>query len=67
MKTLSGAVVGAVSLELIRDVLTRFEYWRMSLGLLIILVVIIAPEGIVGGARRLGQRLGLTRETETSS
>ena len=63
VKTLSGAVVGATSLELIRDFLTRFEYWRLTLGLLIIFVVILAPDGIVGGARRLGQKLGFSRES----
>ena len=59
VKTLSGALVGASTLELIRDVLTRFEYWRLAMGLLIITVVILAPDGIVGGVRRLGARLGL--------
>lgn len=60
VKTLSGAMVGASTLELVKDVLTRFEYWRLTLGLLIILVVILAPDGIVGGAQRLGNRLGLS-------
>lgn len=59
VKTLSGAVVGAATLEVARDYLTRFEYWRLALGLLIILVVILAPEGIVGGLRRLQNKLGL--------
>jgi branched-chain amino acid transport system permease protein len=59
VKTLSGAVVGAATLELARDYLTRFEYWRLTLGLLIIAVVILAPEGIVGGLQRLGRKLGL--------
>lgn len=61
VKTLSGAVVGAATLELARDYLTRFEYWRLTLGLLIIAVVILAPEGIVGGLQRLARRLGLGR------
>ncbi len=61
VKTLSGALVGASTLELIRDFLTRFEYWRLAMGLLIIGVVILAPDGIVGGFQRLGARLGLGR------
>jgi branched-chain amino acid transport system permease protein len=59
VKTLSGAVVGGASLEFVKDFLTRLEYWRMTLGILIIVVVILAPEGIVGTLRKLKQRLGL--------
>jgi len=58
VKTLSGAVVGASTLELARDFITRFEYWRLGLGLFVIAVVILAPEGIVGGVQRLQARLG---------
>jgi branched-chain amino acid transport system permease protein len=61
VKTLSGAVVGASTLELAKDYLTRLEYWRLILGVLIIAVVILAPEGIAGSFRRLTDRLGLTR------
>ena len=65
VKTLSGAVVGGASLEFLKDNLTRFPYWRMTLGIVIILVVILAPDGIVGTARKFGERLGwLRREVE---
>ncbi len=57
VKTLSGGVVGAASLELTKDYLTRFEYWRLVLGLLIIAVVILAPRGIVGSLRVLFERV----------
>ncbi len=57
VKTLSGGVVGAASLELVKDYLTRFEYWRLALGLLIIFVVVLAPNGIVGSLRKLFERL----------
>jgi len=53
VKTLSGGVVGAAALTLVQDYITRFEYWRLALGLLIIAVVIIAPRGIVGSVRAL--------------
>ena len=59
VKTLAGPLAGATALTLMQDVLTRFEYWRLALGLLIILVVIIAPEGIAGASRRLAERIGL--------
>ncbi len=52
VKTLAGGVVGATSLELAKDYLTRFEYWRLALGVLIITVVILAPNGIVGTLRK---------------
>ncbi len=57
VKTLSGGVVGAASLELVKDYLTRFEYWRLALGLLIIFVVVLAPNGIVGYLRKVFERL----------
>ena len=57
VKTLSGGVVGAASLELTKDYLTRFEYWRLVLGLLIIVVVVLAPNGIVGSLRKLSERV----------
>ncbi|ASJ71364.1 ABC transporter permease [Granulosicoccus antarcticus] len=57
VKTLSGGVVGAASLELVKDYLTRFEYWRLALGLLIIFVVVLAPNGIVGSLRKLYERV----------
>lgn len=61
VKTLSGAVVGGASLEYAKDIITRFEYWRLTLGLLIIFVVILAPEGIVGTLRKTMEHFGLVR------
>jgi branched-chain amino acid transport system permease protein len=62
VKTLSGAVVGAASLELVKDLITRLEYWRLMLGLLIIGVVILAPEGIVGSLQSAKEKLGLSKQ-----
>lgn len=67
VKTLSGAVVGGASLEYVKDLLTRFEYWRLCLGLLIIFVVILAPEGLVGTSRKFAERFGLIREDRSVS
>ena len=66
VKTLAGGVVGGVALEGVKDVLTRFEYWRLALGVLIIVVVILAPDGLVGTARKLAERTGLLRTPEDS-
>ena len=64
VKTLAGGVVGGVALEGVKDILTRFEYWRLALGVLIILVVIVAPDGLVGTARKLAERWGILRGAE---
>ncbi|MDJ0932660.1 branched-chain amino acid ABC transporter permease [Breoghania sp.] len=65
VKTLSGAVVGAAFMKSVKDWLTRMEYWRLILSLLIIAVVIIALDGTVGSLRKLGERIGLIREEES--
>lgn len=62
IKTLSGGVVGAGFFKAIEDLLTRFDYWRLVMGLLILGVVLLAPEGIAGTARRWAGRLGRARE-----
>ncbi|MCB1368907.1 MAG: ABC transporter permease [Rhodobacteraceae bacterium] len=64
VKTLSGGVVGGAALETVKDFLTRFEYWRMALGLLIIGVVILAPEGIVGSLRKARESFGRINRPE---
>ncbi|MCV3273574.1 ABC transporter permease [Roseobacter sinensis] len=58
VKTLAGGVVGAGFFKGVEDVLTRFEYWRLIMGLLIIFVVVVAPEGIVGSLRRAWRHFG---------
>lgn len=62
VKTLAGGVVGAGFLTVVEDWLTRLEYWRLLLGLLIIVVVIVAPEGIVGSIRSAWQRFTHRKE-----
>jgi branched-chain amino acid transport system permease protein len=66
VKTLAGGVVGAGFFKGLEDALTRFEYWRLVMGLLIIFVVIVAPEGIVGSLRKAARRLNLVSKGETS-
>ncbi|APZ54971.1 ABC transporter permease [Salipiger abyssi] len=57
VKTLAGGVVGASFMTVVEDWLVRLEYWRLLLGLVIIAVVIVMPEGIVGTLRTLWRRL----------
>ena len=61
VKTLSGGVVGASFFKGIEEALLKFEYWRLLMGLLIIFVVIAAPDGIVGSLRKGGERAGLIK------
>ncbi len=61
VKTLAGGVVGAGFFKGLEETLLRFEYWRLLMGILIIFIVIAAPEGIAGSFRKLGERLGLKK------
>ena len=61
VKTLAGPLAGASVLTLTQDYLSRFEYWRLALGLLIILIVVVAPDGIAGLTQRIASRLLPTR------
>ena len=64
---MSGGWVGGAFFEGAKDYLTRFEYWRLTLGLLIIFVVILGPEGIVGSLRKAGERIGLLKAPEDAT
>ncbi|SDE38445.1 ABC transporter permease [Ruegeria marina] len=52
---LGGPVYGAMAMVLIEDWVSRLDYWRFIFGGIILTVVLLAPDGIAGGVRRLGQ------------
>ena len=53
LNTIAGAVVGAAVLTLLADTITRsIVYWQAVLGLSIIALCVLFPEGIVGALRR---------------
>jgi branched-chain amino acid transport system permease protein len=55
--TLFGGVVGAAIIILLENVVSSFtERWSMVLGLLFVLTMIFAPEGLVGKCRALLRR-----------
>jgi branched-chain amino acid transport system permease protein len=55
--TLFGGVVGAAVIIILENVVSSFtERWSMVMGLLFVLTMIFAPEGIVGKARTLFTR-----------
>ncbi|MHA7875467.1 ABC transporter permease [Roseivivax sp.] len=56
VKTLSGGWVGGAVFEAGVDWLTRFDYWRLALGLVVLFIVTLAPQGLVGTARALWAR-----------
>ncbi len=48
VQSLSGPIVGSTAFLILEDYLTRFEYWRLALGVLIVLIVVLFPGGLVG-------------------
>ena len=56
--TLFGGVVGAVIIIMLENVVSSFtERWSMVLGLLFVLTMIFAPEGLLGKCRMLLSKL----------
>jgi branched-chain amino acid transport system permease protein len=56
VQTLSGPVVGAVTFTWLHDTVARnTEYWRAMLGAIILILVLLFPQGIAGFARQLVQ------------
>lgn len=61
--TLSGPIAGATAFTLLNDWFSRFEYWRLAIGLMIVVLVILFPQGIGGFFRhRLGWVFGLRKD-----
>jgi branched-chain amino acid transport system permease protein len=57
VQTLAGPVVGAVSFTWLHDTVARnTEYWRAMLGGIILVLVLLFPQGIAGYAQRLLSR-----------
>lgn len=57
IQTLSGPLVGALSFTWLHDTVARnTEYWRAMLGAIILLLVLLFPEGIAGAVRRIFSR-----------
>ncbi|WP_119460006.1 ABC transporter permease [Rhodospirillaceae bacterium SYSU D60014] len=58
VQTLSGPIVGAAVFHGLETEMVRYtDYWRLLLGLTIILLVLVFPQGIVGALQsRLGAR-----------
>jgi branched-chain amino acid transport system permease protein len=58
IQTLAGPVVGAVTFTWLHDTVARnTDYWRAMLGAIILLLVLLFPQGIAGSAKLLADRL----------
>jgi len=58
IQTLAGPLVGAVSFTWLQDSVSRStDYWRALLGGIILLLVLVFPQGIAGYGKALLQRL----------
>jgi branched-chain amino acid transport system permease protein len=57
IQTLVGPIVGAAAFNVLQDYIMRAtEYWRALFGGVILLLVLVFPQGIAGFARELGER-----------
>jgi branched-chain amino acid transport system permease protein len=58
VETLTGPIVGAALFTWLRDLLAReTDFWRACLGLVILLIVVVFPQGLVGGLKALYARV----------
>jgi branched-chain amino acid transport system permease protein len=57
IQTLVGPIVGAAVYHYLQTEIMRItDYWRMILGAVILLLVVMFPQGIVGSLRSIAQR-----------
>ncbi|MBS0317042.1 MAG: ABC transporter permease, partial [Proteobacteria bacterium] len=65
VQTLAGPVVGAAAFTWLHDVVARnTDYWRAVLGGIVLLLVLLFPQGIAGECSRLFARLRPRRAAE---
>ena len=63
IQTLAGPVVGAVTFTWLHDTVARnTDYWRAMLGGIILLLVLLFPQGIAGGIKQLFDNLRKSKE-----
>ena len=64
VQSLTGPIAGASVFTLLQDWLSRFEYWRLLLGLLIIFIAILLPGGLAGAVDQVKALIGYARKDE---
>jgi branched-chain amino acid transport system permease protein len=66
LQTLVGPIVGAVTFTWLHDIVARnTDYWRAVLGGIILILVLLFPQGIVGFAQQLMLRLRGAKEGQS--
>ncbi len=64
IQTLAGPVVGAVTFTWLHDTVARnTDYWRAMLGAIILILVLLFPQGIAGSIKQLAERFRAPKET----
>jgi branched-chain amino acid transport system permease protein len=54
-----GPLVGAALLYLLEVILLQFtQYWPLALGLILLFIVLVAPDGLVGAAKHMRHKFG---------
>jgi len=57
-KSFAGPIVGAVAFNYLKSyAIGRTEYWQLLLGTVLVILVLVMPEGILGTLGRLTRRL----------
>ena len=65
VQTLAGPVVGAAAFTWLHDTVARnTEYWRALMGVIMLVLVLLAPQGIAGYAQALWARMALKSKAE---
>jgi len=63
IQTLAGPVVGAVTFTWLHDTVARnTDYWRAMLGAIILILVLLFPQGIAGSIKQLAERFRAPKE-----
>jgi branched-chain amino acid transport system permease protein len=63
IQTLAGPIVGAFTFTWLHDTVARnTEYWRAMLGGIILLLVLLFPQGIAGFAAQITERIKAARK-----
>lgn len=68
VQTLAGPVVGAAAFTWLHDTVARnTEYWRALMGASMLVLVLLAPQGIAGYAQVLWARAAIKNKAKTAS
>jgi len=66
VQTLVGPIVGAVTFTWLHDTVARnTDYWRAMLGAIILILVLLFPQGIAGFVQQLLSRLRGAKEGQS--